>query len=68
MDREMKMLKVSFVVSLLVSMSLAASSGEEWISRMRKDHPRMFFNSDTWPQIKAKAQGDAKPYLDKINK
>ena len=64
----MKMLKVSFFASLLVSLSLAASSGEEWISRMRKDHPRMFFNSDTWPQIKANAQGEAKPYLDSLLK
>ncbi len=68
MESMMKILKLSFAVSLLMSLPLAASSGEEWMSRMRKDHPRMFFNSDTWPQIKAKAQGDAKPYLDSLLK
>ena len=47
---------------------LAASTNEEWISQMRKGHPRMFFNSDTWPQIQAKAQGKAKPYLDNLLK
>lgn len=30
---------------------------------MRKDHPRMFFNAETWPAIKARAFGEQKTAL-----
>ena len=64
----MQILKVALIVLLLAPFSLSASSDGEWISRMRKGHPRMFFNSDTWQQIEANAHGKAKPYLDGLLK
>lgn len=64
----MQMLKAVLIIPLLMSLSLAASAGEEWISRMRKTHPRIFFNSDTWPQMQAKAQGKGKRHLDTLLK
>jgi len=33
------------------------------LTRMRKSHPRMFFNSDTWPAVAARAQGAEKERL-----
>ena len=32
----------------------AAADDDVWISKIRRDHPRMFFNRDTWPSIKAR--------------
>lgn len=34
-------------------------SDVKWISKIRKTHPRMFFNEETWPQVKARALGPA---------
>ena len=32
-----------------------ASGGDDaWIANIRRDHPRMFFNADTWPSVKAR--------------
>jgi len=33
---------------------------------IRPDHPRIFFNSDTWPSIKERAWSDKKTYLDEL--
>ena len=33
---------------------------------IREGHPRIFFNPQTWPELVARAQGSAKPYLDKL--
>lgn len=32
-----------------------ASTGDEWIAKIRNDHPRMFFNEDAWPRVKQRA-------------
>ena len=34
--------------------------------QIRPDHPRIFFNADTWPAIKEKALGEKRAYLDKL--
>lgn len=35
------------------------SAGElpKWVSDIRNDHPRLFFNSDTWPKVRRRALG-----------
>lgn len=35
-------------------------------AQLRAGHPRMFFNSDTWPAVKARAEGPAKSDLKKL--
>lgn len=30
--------------------------------RIRSDHPRLFFNADTWPVVKARVEGDAEGF------
>jgi heparin/heparan-sulfate lyase len=32
-------------------------SGAEWKSLVRRDHPRLFFNRETWPAVRAHALG-----------
>ena len=32
-----------------------STDSEDWMSGIRPDHPRLFFNSDTWPAVKSYA-------------
>ena len=42
--------------ALSATSALAKTAGgdDAWIASIRRDHPRMFFNADTWPSIKAR--------------
>lgn len=42
---------------LLVPAAMSTPVLPEWTQRIRPDHPRLFFNADTWPQVKARATG-----------
>ena len=37
----------------------AAPARPDWLGKIRRDHPRLFFNRETWPQVKARAEGAA---------
>ena len=63
----MNSLRIQILILMLFS-SVAVLGGEEWISRIRKEHPRMFFNSDTWGQIKQRSDGSAKAYFAELLK
>ncbi|MBR1589074.1 MAG: hypothetical protein IJ658_12205 [Kiritimatiellae bacterium] len=52
-------MKIFLACACLVAMS--AMAGDAWMARIRADHPRMFFNAETWPQARARAEGPAKP-------
>ena len=47
-----------------------AGAGEKpaWLGRIRRDHPRMFFNKDTWSAVKARAEGPAREARDALLK
>jgi heparin/heparan-sulfate lyase len=34
----------------------------EWTGRIRRDHPRLFFNTDTWPEVRGRALGAEKAW------
>ncbi|MEK7408985.1 MAG: heparinase II/III family protein [Acidobacteriota bacterium] len=48
------MIPLLLLLLLTACLSLAA---ENWQSLIRRDHPRLFFNRDTWPAVKAHALG-----------
>ena len=33
----------------------AAAEHDGWIDKIRRGHPRLFFNSDTWPEDRTSA-------------
>jgi len=33
----------------------SSSGSENWLLEIRQDHPRLFFNADTWPAVKQRA-------------
>ena len=39
---------------LAASIGAASAADTAWIRKIRKDHPRLFFNAETWPEIKAR--------------
>ena len=55
-------------VVMLSASALAADDGDSWVAKVRRDHPRLFFNSDTWPAVKARALGPARTYYDAMKK
>lgn len=50
------------IVSLFFALISSACTQDDntWISKIRPDHPRLFFNSETWPQIKERVLNDEK--------
>ena len=44
------------LVLLLPTLSWAQSL-PDWTKQIRTDHPRLFFNADTWPQVRERAAG-----------
>ena len=51
-----------FIIFAVVPPSAAQDDG--WISSIRTDHPRLFFNADTWPAVKARALGPERAWYD----
>ena len=39
-----------------------AAADNAWITKIRAGHPRLFFNSDTWPDVKARALNQEKEW------
>jgi len=45
-------------VFLFVAVGMLYGGTSDWISSIRPDHPRLFFNRDTFPVVKARATGE----------
>ena len=37
-----------------------------WTGRIRSDHPRLFFNGETWPQVRQRASGPEAPWYERF--
>ncbi|MEN6644148.1 MAG: heparinase II/III family protein [Armatimonadia bacterium] len=58
-------------IALLVLLGLCAQVGAQtvpWLGQIRRDHPRLYFNADTWPAVKARAEGVMAQQLEKVRK
>jgi len=61
--------QVALLAVLTVSglASVVSAQGlPEWTTRIRQDHPRLFFNSDTWPAVCARAIGPERAWHDEV--
>ncbi|MFC1716088.1 heparinase II/III family protein [Candidatus Poribacteria bacterium] len=50
-----------------------AYSGEDddaldWLPKIRKDHPRLFFNAETWPAVKERALNQERDWYDRLKR
>ena len=59
-------MKRSFLLMLVLLIAVQASSQPSFIPPIRKDHPRLFFNQDTWPEVERRAKGPSREYLDAL--
>ena len=62
-------------MTVLAAWTVAAVCGradlpadDAWMSSIRPDRPRMFFNAGTWPRVKARAEGPARAERDALLK
>ena len=51
-------------VSVLIPMNVVQA--QSWVSKIRSDHPRLFINGDTWPQVKSRAFHEERSYYDSM--
>ncbi len=42
-------------LAAVVAGGAAAGADDAWIAKIRRDHPRLFFNRETWPSVKERA-------------
>ncbi len=56
------------VVSLVLAMCSAVTGGQlpDWTAKIRDDHPRLFFNTDTWPDVKKRALSAERKWYESI--
>lgn len=43
------------LVAAAVPVIAAVEEGGDWVAKIRKDHPRLFFNADTWEGVRQRA-------------
>ena len=51
---------------MLATPAALAQPLPDWASNIRTDHPRLFFNAETWPQVKARALGAEREWYESI--
>jgi len=52
--------RIHWAVAMILALAPAigpAAELPEWTGRIRRDHPRLFFNADTWPEVRGRALG-----------
>ena len=59
---------ITCLLCTAVASTAIAADDASWMSKIRPDHPRLFFNVDTWPAVKARALGVEKAYYEKLLK
>lgn len=50
------------------ALGTAETSDDAWIAKIRNDHPRLFFNRDTWPSVKDRALHQEKDRYDSLKR
>ena len=56
--------RLAVAASAACMVCMGAGQDDAWMASIRRDHPRMFFNAETWPQVKARAEGPARAARD----
>ena len=60
------MLCIAIALLFLAAFPAAAQDDDAWIGAIRPNHPRMFFNADTFPAVKQRALTDANEFYKNI--
>ncbi len=57
---------IALVLAALSHHCWAQQQVPDWVEWIRPDHPRLFFNSDTWPAVHERALGVHREYYDLV--
>ncbi len=60
------MLRIACVLVMLAAP--AAGGTPDWVGKIRPDHPRLFFNAETWPAVRARALGPERAWYDRVKR
>ena len=56
------------LLSLACLPASAQTADDAWIAKVRKDHPRLFFNKETWPQVRDRALNREKDWYARLKR
>ncbi|MFQ6097227.1 MAG: hypothetical protein ACE5O2_05815 [Armatimonadota bacterium] len=59
---------VAGFAAVATALAAAAEDMPEWTRKIRPDHPRLFFNADTWPEVRGRALGAERAWYDDIKR
>ncbi len=59
-------LSLTALATLLVVPAAVSQELPDWAAKIRSDHPRLFFNADTWPAVKARALGEESKWYEAL--
>ena len=43
--------RLAVAASAACMVCMGTGQDDAWMASIRRDHPRMFFNAETWPQV-----------------
>ncbi|MGQ9731617.1 MAG: heparinase II/III domain-containing protein [Candidatus Zipacnadales bacterium] len=52
--------------TILLTPACSAQDLPDWVSKIRIDHPRLFFNADSWPAVKSRALNEEKAWYESV--
>ncbi len=57
---------VSAIWTVHPAYSSEDAEDQDWLSKIRNDHPRLFFNAETWPKVKERALNQERKWYDRL--
>jgi len=63
------MTRVVVTVAAVLTLCSASGAGQslpDWTAKIRQDHPRLFFNAETWPAVRARALGTERAWYEQF--
>ena len=57
---------ILFVVCVLIPITSQAGEMPGWVGEIRTDHPRLFFNTDTWPAVRDRALSVERAWYEQV--
>ena len=59
---------IGFVLFLFAPICVWGQQLPDWTQKIRSDHPRLFFNADTWPVVKQRALNAERDWYQRVKR